>query len=214
MAKRAPLVKPSEPRETQFDYAWKWFCFHADQRIKMFNYMLIVFGIFAAGVVNALHDEVPRGAIAGLCFIAAVLAFVFMKLDRRNRDLVWLGEDVLMELERKVIFEEGNKVHGRYNEEIDFSILWRQALQEREWLQLLERQQPSRVWMAIRTYFHDFRLGKHRILLPGIGGLIGVLFLSAGVFLLTDGLGGLLVFTFGVLALLYLSILQLIPRPR
>jgi hypothetical protein len=51
-------------------------------------------------------------------------------------------------------------------------------------------------------------------LLPGIGGLIGVLFLSAGVLLLTDGLGGFLVFIIGIFAAAYLSILQLMPPPR
>jgi hypothetical protein len=78
----------------QFDYAWKWFNYHADQRVKMFNFMLVVLGIFAAGIVNAF-DKAPNTVTAFLCFFAAGLAVVFTFLDRRNRDLVWLGEDVL-----------------------------------------------------------------------------------------------------------------------
>ena len=99
-----PADRPSELHKLQFDYAWKWFCFHADQRVKMFNFMLIVFGIFAAGVVNALDKNLPTIVMAGLCIFAIVLALIFILLDRRNRDLVWLGEDVLMDLERKAIF--------------------------------------------------------------------------------------------------------------
>src|SRR5260370_29011163 len=110
MANEIPPADPLELRKLQFDYAWKWFSFHADQRVKMFNFMLIVFGIFAAGVVNALDKDLPPVAIAGLCFFAAFLAWAFMRLDRRNRDLVWLGEDVLMDLERKAIFGEGQKI--------------------------------------------------------------------------------------------------------
>ena len=66
--------------------------------------MLVVFGIFAAGIVNALDRQIPHRLIAGLCFIAAALAVIFALLDWRNRELVWLGEDVLMHLEREAIF--------------------------------------------------------------------------------------------------------------
>jgi hypothetical protein len=165
-----PADSPSELHKLQFDYAWKWFCFHADQRIKMFNFMLIVFGIFAAGVVNALDKNLPSFAIAGLCFFAMVLAGIFTLLDRRNRDLVWLGEDALMDLERKAIFGEGKKIKGRYDVEIDFGILWRQALEARR----------ARKLGPIGNHLHDAWPGKHRIWLPWIGGLIGVLFFAAG----------------------------------
>jgi hypothetical protein len=173
-----PADKPSDLHKLQFDYAWKWFCFHADQRVKMFNFMLIVFGIFAAGVVNALDKNLPTVAIVGLCFFAMVLAVIFMLLDRRNRDLVWLGEDVLMDLERKAIFGEGKKIKGRYkgryDVEIDFGILWRQALEARR----------SPKLGPIGNYLRDACLGKHRIWLPLIGGLIGVLFFAAGLWIL------------------------------
>ena len=84
---------PSELQKLQFDFAWKWFAYHADQRVKMFNFMLIVFGIFAAGLVNALDKHVPKPAVVLFAFFAGILALVFSLLDRRNRDLVWLGED-------------------------------------------------------------------------------------------------------------------------
>jgi hypothetical protein len=177
MANEIIPADPSELGKLQFDYAWKWFSFHADQRVKMFNFMLIVFGIFAAGVVNALDKDLPPVAIAGLCFFAAFLAWAFMRLDRRNRDLVWLGEDVLMDLERKAIFGEGQKIEGRYdrkegrNRKIDFGILWRQALEE--------RRSPN--WGPIGNYWRDGWLGKHRVWLPAIGGWIGVLFFAAGL---------------------------------
>jgi hypothetical protein len=40
-----PSGDVSDLVKLQFDYAWKWFSFHADQRVKMFNFMLVVFGI-------------------------------------------------------------------------------------------------------------------------------------------------------------------------
>jgi hypothetical protein len=169
-----PADPSSELRKLRFDYAWKWFSFHADQRVKMFNFMLIVFGIFAAGVVNALDKDLPPVAIAGLCFFATSLACAFMWLDRRNRDLVWLGEDVLMDLEREAIFRERTKIKGRYDREIDFGILWRQALEG--------KRSPN--WGPIGNFWRDVWLGKHRIWLPAIGFWIGVLFFAAGLWIL------------------------------
>jgi hypothetical protein len=163
----------SELHKLQFDYAWKWFCFHADQRVKMFNFMLIVFGVFAAGVVNALDKALPPVAIAGLCFFATVLAGIFMLLDRRNGDLVRLGKDALIYLEQKAIFGE-DRIKDYHDREIDFGILWRQALE----------QPPSSKWGPIANRLRDARLGKHRIWLHWIGGLIAFLFFVAGLWIL------------------------------
>jgi hypothetical protein len=131
----------------------------------MFNFMLIVFGIFAAAVVNALDKNLPSIVVAGLCFIAAALAIVFTLLDRRNRDLVWLGEDVLVELERRSIFGCGT-ISGRYDKEVVLGILWRQSQEERA---------------AKRGIVDSALQGKHRIWLPWIGYLIGTIFFAAGV---------------------------------
>jgi len=37
------------------DYAWKWFEYHAKQRISMFNYFLIVSGILVPFPINKFH---------------------------------------------------------------------------------------------------------------------------------------------------------------
>src|ERR1700729_959787 len=121
-----PLGDPSELRKLQFDYAWKWFSFHADQRTKIFNFMLVVFGIFAAGIVNALDKHVPKIAVAGLAISAGILALIFRRLDRRNRDLVWLAEDVLKELEREAIFDPTPKIRDHWNQQVSCSILTRE----------------------------------------------------------------------------------------
>lgn len=33
-------VTPTDLEKMRFDYAWKWFNYHADQRMKMFNFIL------------------------------------------------------------------------------------------------------------------------------------------------------------------------------
>jgi hypothetical protein len=48
-----PQSPDSDLYKTQFDYAWKWFDFHAKQRTSMFNFYIIVVGA-TLGAVAAL----------------------------------------------------------------------------------------------------------------------------------------------------------------
>jgi hypothetical protein len=148
----------AEQQKLQFDYAWKWFSFHADQRTKVFNFMLIVFGVFAAGLVNALDKNLPKAAVVGLSFFAAILAILFSQLDRRNRDLVWLAEDILKQLERDIIFPHGKAP-------------------------ILDRRDPSEWSWAPAQIMQGLVLGRHRVLLPLIAYLIAAAFFAAGVLL-------------------------------
>ena len=179
---------PSEIHKLQFDYAWKWFSFHADQRTKMFNYMLVVFGIFAAGIVNALDKHLPNLVTASLCFSTGLLALIFALLDRRNRDLVWFGEDVLMHLEREGIFGTGIAINGRYDAEVNFGILSRQALEEKvatDRIRAALRDKGCGVPLII--WVRDAWRGKHRVWLPVVGYLIAILFFLAGILILRFG---------------------------
>jgi hypothetical protein len=174
IATEAAPLSGSDVSKLQFDYAWKWFCYHAEQRIKMFNFMLLVFGVVAAGVVNAFGKEGATVAIASLCFLAFILAVIFVLLDRRNRDLVWLGEDVLIYLERQVIFGKDENIQGRYGRTRTLGILWRQELENR-------RSKSGRVCGCLRSAW----LGKHRIWMPLIGGIFALEFLAAGIWILS-----------------------------
>lgn len=202
-SERKPSDKPNDLTKLQFDYAWKWFAYHADQRIKMFNYMLVVFGIAAAGIVNALDQgkHIPPEAIAMLCFISSVVAIFFVLVDRRNRNLIWLGEDVLIHLERDDIFGTGKKIAGRKGKPVTLGLLWRQ---DAELNPQKVRQAPSAecrgqrsklsirsrlcdVSNYVRELFIDGWHGKHRVLLPTIGLLIALLFFIAGIWVLERG---------------------------
>jgi hypothetical protein len=160
-----PLPQPNELRKLQFDYAWKWFSFHADQRTKVFNFMLVVFGIFAAGIVNALDKHLPKIAAAGLAIFAAILALVFSRLDRRNRDLVWRGEDILKKLESEAIFEPGETFRDRFGVDVPVSILNR----------------PDPPVKSPNCGEYDVLLGKHRVLFPWISYLFAMLFAAAAI---------------------------------
>jgi hypothetical protein len=100
-------------------------------------------------------------------FFAGVLALVFRMLDRRNRDLVWLGEDILKELERTVIFREGGEARDHFGQSVTRSILTR----------------PDPPMKSPKWSLKDARLGKHRILLPLFAYVIAAAFFAVGVVL-------------------------------
>ena len=150
-----------EKLKLKLDYAWKWFSFHADQRTKMFNFMLIVVGIFAAGVGGAWKDGIPELAF-WLCVVPGVLTFVFILLDRRNQDLVSLGQDVLRELEKENLFGESAEISDPKGKNVPYGILWRQVRDEKTW------SSRNVVMVGIR----DAWLGKHRVWLRLIALLI------------------------------------------
>jgi hypothetical protein len=76
------------------EFAFKWFELHADQRLKVFNFFLIIAGICVAGFFTAMQ---ARNSVAA-SFISIVLilvCFCFKQLDLRTAQLVEIGEDYL-----------------------------------------------------------------------------------------------------------------------
>lgn len=160
---------PNELGKLQLDYAWKWFSFHADQRTKMFNYMLAVFGLFAAAIATTLDKPAVGNLTPWLCFLAALLALIFALIDRRNRDLVWFGEDVLIHLEKEFLFGVGGKARGRRNKEFNWGILNRQQVDE-----------AALKLGRLGEWRYDAWRGKHRVWMPGVALLMFVAFFAAG----------------------------------
>lgn len=168
---------PSTLTLTQFDYAWKWFNFHADQRTKMFNFMLVIFGFLIAAIANTYKGATDLAI--WVCVIGAILALMFWRLDQRNRQLLTWGEDILATIERESIYRtlvvkdrgsDGNVVSG---------ILWRQEKEEERW----RNQNNSTCFSALRAGLRAIRMGKHRYLLPLITFVFAVGFAIIGFWL-------------------------------
>lgn len=87
------------PKDT-LDHAWRYFALHAGQRMSMFNYFVIVFGVVSAGLAGCLRTEGKLrllGVALGLAL--AVVSFVFWKLDQRTAFLIKHAEAALAEAE-------------------------------------------------------------------------------------------------------------------
>lgn len=80
-------------------YAWSYFSYHADQRMKTFNFFLIVAGLFAGGISTLLRDGGNPGWVCPLGIALTLLSAIFWKIDRRNRQLVRNGENAIRYLD-------------------------------------------------------------------------------------------------------------------
>src|SRR5579863_4954407 len=104
-------------------------------------------------------------------------------MDRRNRDLLWLAEDVLRHLERQAIF--GDRivitVEGKI---VPFGILWRQIIQDRVRKRAIRIRWRGKSCIPLFIFLDAIWRGKHRYWLPIVSCSIGVLFFLAGALIL------------------------------
>jgi hypothetical protein len=94
-------------------YAWNWFQYHADQRLKAFNFYLVLVGIIAVGYSTALKEGLtalkdapatptPWFVVASvLGVVGLVISWGFFSIEIRNKELVDAGGHWLDELEER-----------------------------------------------------------------------------------------------------------------
>ena len=87
-----------EKLELVNDYAWNWFSYHAAQRMPVFRFFFLVIGVLAVGYYQSIADN-PIVA-SGFSVLAAFLSLLFWRLDLRTRELIKIGEGLLLEMER------------------------------------------------------------------------------------------------------------------
>jgi hypothetical protein len=170
---KAEKGEPSELDKLQFDYAWKWFNFHAEQRTKMFNFMLIGLGVLATGAGTAIeHKSLAVTRIVSCRGV--VLALAFWRMDRRNRELYDYSGEILLQLEEKVIFKKTKQFIPR-NEEtpVPYGIYRRVKPVETA---------SEKSSGKLEKWFLGARAGKHRYLMPLISLAFVVFFALVFIF--------------------------------
>jgi hypothetical protein len=106
--KKAELEQQWRLFERRLDYGLKFFDHHAKQRMSMFNFFLLFVGFIFAGY-GALAKDGDFEFAATLAVLGAVLTVFFIKLERRNEELVDISEDLLLSLENDVLFKGYDK---------------------------------------------------------------------------------------------------------
>ena len=88
---------PLQPADKGLDHAWRYFALHAQQRISVFNFFIVLSGILATGIGAGFQtgkSMAPVVAILGaLLFLFSI---VFHRLDGRGSELVKLAEAALI----------------------------------------------------------------------------------------------------------------------
>jgi hypothetical protein len=80
-------------RETSIELGWNWFKYHAEQRMTMIRYYLIIIGICITVYFSALK-YMPAASI-GVSIFAIIVSILFGILDVRTSRLVKIGEQLL-----------------------------------------------------------------------------------------------------------------------
>ena len=82
--------------DKRLEHAWNYFELHAQQRISVFNYFVVLSGILAAGLAASVQGP-ERLASVGVALgaLLILLSFVFWKLDQRTAFLIKHAEEVL-----------------------------------------------------------------------------------------------------------------------
>jgi hypothetical protein len=98
---KANMPDQDETRREMFEHAWRYFALHAQQRMSVFNFFLILSGVVAAGVAACLQRSGPYRLLGvGLGVLLGLVSFVFYKLDQRTSSLIKHSEEAIAELEQ------------------------------------------------------------------------------------------------------------------
>lgn len=93
----------AEERIELRQYAWSYFAFHADQRLRTFNFFLALVAVMVAGVVAIVtNSESPILAVP-LAGALVFTALIFWLLDERNHDLLDGSEIALKSIEASMV---------------------------------------------------------------------------------------------------------------
>jgi len=78
-------------------YAWDWFHYHADQRLKSFNYFVLAVGILVVAYGAAMKQTAKSDTwfMFGVALCGVVISITFLLIEVRNAELVDYGRNWL-----------------------------------------------------------------------------------------------------------------------
>jgi hypothetical protein len=102
--------QPLDPhlREELRKHAWEYFKLHAEQRIRVFNFYVLLTVAMVAGLLTVLKEAPAMPYIASaVCVLIAFFSVIFLLLDGRTRSLIENAERTLLVLEEDARLPDG-----------------------------------------------------------------------------------------------------------
>lgn len=104
-----------------FEHGWEWFKYHADHRLILIRFYLILVGVTATAYIAGIVNMAPYASIGSAIF-GFFFSIIFCFLDYRISNLVKLGETVLNKeqelLEKELNYTEIRIIKNAENNKI------------------------------------------------------------------------------------------------
>ncbi len=85
------------------EYHWDYFSLHAIQRLKTFNFYIVVSTIFISAFINIIKGD-EKSIIAGILpFLLSFTSYIFWKLDIRTKNMIKNAESAIKYIDDKLI---------------------------------------------------------------------------------------------------------------
>ncbi|MBS4050752.1 MAG: hypothetical protein KGZ69_06075 [Methylomonas sp.] len=93
---------------TAFEYSWKYFQLHADQRLKALQFYVAISGVTIAGLATSFSGATYLTTLA-VSVVGMVVTIVFFRIDRRTAQLIKVGENGLCAIETRLCQNLGSQ---------------------------------------------------------------------------------------------------------
>lgn len=153
------------------DYSWRYFEFHANQRISLINFFIILSTILTIALASTFQSEYEAyiiGFTLGLLLIC--VSIIFYKLEERNKYLIHHGEKALKYFESQIKSINEPNESSTDNEFNPFLLF---TIEEKQTELLRKNQKEKKVFFRQLSFSTNLKLF---FLLFGLIGLLGMLF--------------------------------------
>lgn len=105
------------------DTLWKYFELHANQRMQMMNFYIVIISLFFTGLIALFcADGDMRICESVLCIAIIFFSWIFMMFDQRTRSMIKKCEAAIKSVEKKYTGQYGADIMIFTQEELQTQI--------------------------------------------------------------------------------------------
>lgn len=93
----------------RFDYAWNHFALIADQRVKTFNFYIVVLLAAFGATLSVLKPSTPRHLFILIGLGHILIVVIFAMIESRGRAILAIAKQALRDVENSAFYGDGYK---------------------------------------------------------------------------------------------------------